>query len=317
MQQTLKNKLAYLAKISIAIMLIIWILSGVDRQKLVEYFLALDLYTLLLVIIFSIVTVTVQFLRWKYLVVCNSSDFNIKDILPSFFAGYAFRLMIPGGHAEISKIFLLPGKKRGKAVAFAMEKFYQTYIKLILILIVLPISFPEYRIIFYIIMTVLILAMFLLPKIGWLKFLQEKDVKNIRVFFNTLYFSLGIFLIMVIQYFILLNQVNEINFWETMHTVVYLWGSGIIPVSISGLGVREGLAVYFLKFYGIFPAHAVATSLFLFFLNTIIPALIGVFFIYKKRQHLKDMKDTVKSTRSLWKELSKKRENGKLQNTNI
>ena len=108
---------------------------------------------------------------------------------------------------------------------------------------------------------------------------------------------------MAIQYFILLNLINTISFIESMHTVIYLWGSGIVPISISGLGVREGLAVYFLKWYGINPAHAVATSLFLFFLNTIIPALIGVFFIYKKRQHLKDMKDTVKSTRSLWKEL--------------
>ncbi|MFC2087988.1 lysylphosphatidylglycerol synthase transmembrane domain-containing protein [Calditrichota bacterium] len=307
MQQTLKNKLAYLAKFSIGIILVGWILSGVDKQKVIEYFLSLDLLTLFFILFFSILTVTIQLLRWKYLVICNSSDFDFKDILPSFFAGYAFRLMIPGGHAEISKIFLLPGKKRGKAVAFAMEKFFQTYIKLVLIVIVLPISFPAYRILFYVLMVFLFLALFLLPKIGWLKFLQEKEVNNIKVFFNTLVYSLGIFLIMVIQYFILLNQVNEINFFETMHTVVYLWGSGIIPISISGLGVREGLAVYFLNFYGIYPAHAVATSLFLFCLNTIVPALIGVFYIYKKRQHLKDMKDTVKSTRSLWKELRNNR----------
>ena len=114
---------------------------------------------------------------------------------------------------------------------------------------------------------------------------------------------------MAIQYFILLNLNNSIKFIETMHTVIYLWGSGIVPISISGLGVREGLAVYFLKWYGINPAHAVATSLFLFFLNTIIPALIGIYFIYQKRQHLKDMKDTVKSTRSLWNELKNNKDN--------
>lgn len=316
MQQALKNKLIYLIKISIGFILVIWILSHVDRQKVLSYFLSLDLFTLLLILVLSVITITVQFLRWRYLVTSNSVSFEYKDIIPSFFAGYSFRLMIPGGHAEISKIFLLPGKKRGKAVAVGMEKFFQTYIKLVMILVALSFSFPHYNIFFYPSIGILILLLFFFPKIKLLKKLQEKEVNNLVVFGNTLFYSLIIFFIMVIQYFILLNQVNSITFTETMHTVVYLWGSGIVPISISGLGVREGLSVYFLNFYGIIPAHAVATSLFLFFLNTIIPALIGVYFIYKKRQHLSDMKDTLKSTRSLWRELRNNKENNKSQNTN-
>lgn len=308
MKQLIKNKLAYILKFSVGFVLIGWILSRVDKQQVIEYFLSLNLSTLLFILLFSAISISIQFLRWKYLVISNSASFEIKDIIPSFFAGYSFRLMIPGGHAEISKIFLLPGKKRGKAVAVGMEKIFQTYIKLVLIFIVLPFSFPVYQGIFYIILFALILLLFIFPKFGWLKFLQEKEVNNIKVFLNTLLYSLGIFLIMTIQYFILLNQVNDIQFFETMHTVVYLWGSGIIPISISGLGVREGLAVYFLNFYGISPAYAVSTSLFLFSLNTVTPALIGVYFIYKKRQHLRDMKDTIKSTRSLWKELRNNKE---------
>jgi len=314
MKQTIKNKLIYLLKFSIGIALVIWILSKVDQDKVIDYFLSLEILSLLLILFFSTIAVTVQFLRWRYLVNSNSTSFEAKDIIPSFFAGYAFRLMIPGGHAEISKIFLLPGKKRGKAVAVGMEKFFQTYIKLVLVLGALTFSFPEYNLIFYPSIIILLLLLIFLPKLKWLKMLQEKDVNNLLVFGNTLIYSLIIYIIMVVQYYILLNIVNSISFPETMHTVIYLWGSGIVPISISGLGVREGLAVFFLKWYGINPAHAVATSLFLFFLNTIIPALIGVFFIYKKRQHLKDMKDTVKSTRSLWKELRNNKENNNKQN---
>ena len=172
-----------------------------------------------------------------------------------------------------------------------------------MILIALSFSFSEYNFLFYPLIIILLISLFFLPKIKWLKKLQEKEVNSLVIFGNNLIYSMVIFLIMVIQYYILLNLVNSIEFFETLHTVVYLWGSGIVPISISGLGVREGLAVYFLKMYGIFPAHAVATSLFLFFLNTIIPAIIGIYFIYQKRQHLKDMKDTLKSTRSLWNEL--------------
>lgn len=311
MKQTIKNKLIYLLKFSIGIALVIWILSRVEREKLLDYFLSLDVATLLITLFFSVIAVSIQFLRWRYLVTSNSVSFETKDIIPSFFAGYAFRLMIPGGHAEISKIFLLPGKKRGKAVAVGMEKFYQTYIKLVLILAAMTFTFQQYKYIFYVLIIVLIVFIFFLPKFKWLKMLQEKEVNNLVIFGYTLFYSLIIFFVMVIQYYVLLNQVNSIKFWETTHTVIYLWASGIVPVSISGLGVREGLAVYFLKMYGIFPAYAVATSLFLFFLNTIIPAVIGVYFIYQKRQHLKDVKDTLKSTRALWEELKNNRENTK------
>jgi len=317
MKQSIKNKLAYIAKISIGIALVVWILSQVDREKLMDYFVSLDLVTIILILILSFMAVVVPFLRWKYLVSSNSADFNQSDLISSFFAGYAFRLMIPGGHAEISKIFLLPGKKRGKAVAVGMEKFFQTYIKLVLILTALTFSFPEYNFIFYPSILILLILVIFLPKLKWLKMLQEKEVNNMVVFGNTLIYSFFIYMIMVIQYYILLNLVTSIGFPATMHTVIYLWGSGIVPISVSGLGIREGLAVYFLKMYGIFPAYAVATSLFLFFLNTIVPALIGVYFIYKKRQHLKDMKDSFKSTRSLFNELKKNKEISKNQNEKI
>jgi len=178
MKQIIKNKLVYLLKFSIGVALIIWILSKVDKEKVVEYFLSLDLGTLILILIFSIITITIQFFRWKYLVTSNSVSFETKDIIPSFFAGYAFRLMIPGGHAEISKIFLLPGKKRGKAVAVGMEKFFQTYIKLVLVLVALTFSFPKYVIIFYPSIFILLFLLFFLPKIKWLKLLQEKEVNT-------------------------------------------------------------------------------------------------------------------------------------------
>jgi len=75
--------------------------------------------------------------------------------------------------------------------------------------------------------------------------------------------------------------------------------AAIIPISLSGLGVREGLAVYFFGFYDVPGAYAVATSLFLFVLNTVFPAITGLYFIYNKRAHLNDIKGTLKSTRNL------------------
>jgi uncharacterized membrane protein YbhN (UPF0104 family) len=299
MKQIVKQKLVYLLKFCIGTALVIWILFQIDQKQFLDYFLTLDVAVLFIIIFLSIVSLTIQFNRWKYLVLNNSANFDFKDLLPSFFAGFAFRLMVPGGHAEISKIFLLSGKKRGKAVAFGMEKFFQTFIKIFLILAVLPLSFPQYTPYCLLALVLLVIGYFFIPRIPLIKDLQEKEVNNYRIFAYTTLFSLAIFTVMALQYYVLLNQISTISLPATLHTVIYLWGAGIIPISISGLGVREGLAVYFLRLYGISAAHAVATSLFLFTLNTVIPAIIGTYFINKRKSYFADFKSSVKSTREI------------------
>ena len=85
-----------------------------------------------------------------------------------------------------------------------------------------------------------------------LKNLQEKDVNYHRLFGMNLIFSAGLFIIMGLQYYILLNEIEKISLFATYHTAVYLWGAEVVPISIAGLGIREGLAVYFFKIYHIY-----------------------------------------------------------------
>ena len=295
----MKQKILYAIQICVGIVLIVYILTQVDQVKFVDYFKTLSFSPLIIILILSGLGLYIQFLRWKYLVERYSIHFNSLDLLPSFFAGFAFRLLIPGGHAEFSKIFLLPGKKRGKVLAFGMEKFAQALIKIFALLIVLPLSFPDYKVYSLLILILLIIGYFLFPRIPILKNLQEKDVNYHRVIGMNLVFALGIFVIMGIQYYLLLNQVDTISLPATFHTSVYLWSAGMVPISVSGLGIREGLAVYFFKFYSVSAANAVATSLFLFTINTIFPALIGVYFIYRNRAYFGELKNSIKSTREI------------------
>ena len=304
-----KNRLLYFLKAIIGLALVIWILFQVDREEFIDYFLSLDLSLLLLIIPLSFVSLLVQYMRWKYMVSNYSDHYDNKDLLPSFFAGFTFRLMIPGGHAELSKVLLLPGRKRGKIMAFSMERIFQTIIKLLLSVWLLMIHFPEYVVIYVIISVVVIVAYVLIPKFSIVKSLHEKPVEYNVIFLWSIVFSAGVYVVMVMQYFILLNASYPVSLGATSYTVVYLWSAGIVPISISGLGVREGLAVYFFNLYGVPGAYAVATSLFLFAINAIIPALIGIYYIYQKRDHLKDVKNTMHSSRELWKSLRKNKNN--------
>ncbi len=295
MKSMLKQKLTFLLKYSVGIALLVWILSRINRQKMVQTLLSIHWTTITAVLVIAVVNLFVQYKRWKFLVEQQSSDFKTNDLIPSFFAGFTFRLLLPGGHAEISKIFLLPGRKSGKVMAFAIEKFFQTYVKTLLVLGGLPFLFPQYRWIFWGILAALILVYPFLPALSRTRLLrrfQEKEVNYHRIFLKALLFSLGVFVCLIFQYYILLNDVHRIRFDQTLLTVIYIWGAGLIPVSISGLGVREGIAAVMLKQYGIPAAAAVGIALLVFVINAIVPAVVGVFFIYQKQHHFKEAGQT-------------------------
>ncbi len=294
----LRNKLLFIVKYCIGFLLLGWILWRVDRREMIRTLLHFKWETVLLVVVLTVVNLSTQFLRWKYLIERHSNHFRYKDLLPSFFAGFAFRLMVPGGHAEITKVFLLPGQKRGKVVAFSIEKFFQTYIKFIFVLIVFPVFFPVYRLPLWGLAALGMGAYFFLPALWGLPFMErfrEKELRYQRIFFHTLLYSLTIYFCLILQYNILLNDSGSISLWNTVLAVTMIWGSGLLPISVSGLGVRENTAVFFLGLFHFPAAAATGIALLLFFINIILPALIGAIFIFHRRNELKEAGGAIKT----------------------
>ncbi len=301
MKDVIKKNLLFAFKYLTGIVLLIWILARIDRRLMLDTILRINLSTVLILLSLAVLNLINQYLRWKYLIEQQSADFDHKDLIPSFFAGFTFRLILPGGHAEISKVFMLPGRKRGKVLAFAIEKFFQTYVKTILVLGGLPFIFPQFKWLFWLIVIALILLYPFLPlfwKLNLFKKFQEKEVNYHPIFFRALLHSLGVFVCLILQYYVLLNDTGHIEWSSTLLAVIYIWGAGLIPVSVSGLGVRENIAAYILPKYGIPAASAVGLSLLIFFVNALIPALIGIYFIQQRQHHLKDVKETIKSVSS-------------------
>ncbi|MEJ2543750.1 MAG: lysylphosphatidylglycerol synthase transmembrane domain-containing protein [Calditrichaceae bacterium] len=314
MKEFIKKRVSFLFKYIVGFVLLFWILARVDRAEMIDAISNIHFLVLISLFGLAVVNLGVQFFRWKYLVESHSDHYNKRDLLPSFFAGFAFRMLIPGGHAEITKVFLLPGKKRGKVVAFGIEKYFQTYIKLILVLITIPLVFPEYRLVLWLMAGIIICSYFFLPLIfkhSLMKKMQEKTVNYHKIFIFTLLYSIAIFILLIYQYYVLLNDFNAIDFLDTSISVIFIWGSGLIPISISGLGVRENLAAFFLAKYGVPPYAAVGASLFIFFINAIVPALIGLYFIIKRRKDLRDAEGTIKSITKTIYQAGKQKLNGK------
>ena len=290
------DRLVFILKYFVGLILLAWILWRVDKRQLLETITTLDIQTIGATIFFSVSIIALQYYRWKFLIKANSINFNQKDILPAFFAGFAFRLMLPGGHAEITKVFLMPGKKSGKVIAFGLEKFLETYFKFLLVIAAIPYLFTSYKVLWYLSIAGVI-ALFFLPYLLRSKLIRrfhEKEAEHNKIVTLTLLYSAIVFIALSTEYYVLLSGNHSISYFDTMITVIFIWGAGLIPISISGVGVRENIAVLLLARFGIPDSTAVGFSLLIFFINTIIPALIGTVFIYKKRTHLKDVKHEIK-----------------------
>jgi uncharacterized membrane protein YbhN (UPF0104 family) len=55
--------------------------------------------------------------------------------------------------------------------------------------------------------------------------------------------------------------------------------TNVVPVTIGGLGVREGAAAFLLSRYGVSSADAALTAFLMFALNTALPGLVGAFLL--------------------------------------
>ena len=82
------------------------------------------------------------------------------------------------------------------------------------------------------------------------------------------------------QFLLLLHSISEVTVSSVvlvgLIAIVTLGGS--IQITFAGLGVREGLAAYFLNSYGVTPTMSIAAAFLLLVGNLLLPALIGLAF---------------------------------------
>ena len=90
-------------------------------------------------------------------------------------------------------------------------------------------------------------------------------------------------IITVFQYFIILLLFSEISFFQTLISIPLVLCANIIPITFAGLGLRETFAITVLANYQIQSEIAVTASLIVFLFNSALPALVGLYFIVRKK----------------------------------
>ena len=88
-------------------------------------------------------------------------------------------------------------------------------------------------------------------------------------------FACACFGLMSLQFYLLLSSLQPVG-WQVGLTLPIILVVSSLPISIMGLGLREGTAALLLSRYGVPMESAVAAAFSLFVINALLPGLVGL-----------------------------------------
>jgi uncharacterized membrane protein YbhN (UPF0104 family) len=307
-----KNKIFLFLKIFVAAGLLFFIITTVKISEIVDAFENANYLLISAAFVLLIPNVFLQY--WKWLLTCDTI-LNYKErkvILISLFQGFAAGAFTPFRLGEyFGRAFLFKEKTLLKVtLATLIDKFFPLSIvafsgALASILFVhfyydvtIYITIALFVVVFTLFYLLILLLIdpefwnnFLFNKIRksrYYKFFSKMNfIKNLDRNYTLKMFSVSVlfYLCFTTQFVILIsafsNQFNFMNFYWAAYLVMFT--KTFFPaVSLSEIGIREGASVFFLGQMGVNAASAFDAAIFLFFINILIPSLIGLALLFKK-----------------------------------
>lgn len=216
-----------------------------------------------------------QFLRWRYLVKSCVTKVNNIEIIKSIFYSFSYSIFTPARLGDIGRAFHITHEKKDELVAFAVyEKLFAFISILMLGMVSLTLySHPLFGLGVVGSILLLIFSNKIALKIPKLKnqTAKLKHVNTSHLFFISIVFIF----VYVLQFYFALSAFCTIPLLDSVFFIILVVFFNSIPITLSGLGVREILSVYFFKNLGVSAAQAAGASLLIFFINILIPTFIG------------------------------------------
>lgn len=266
-----------------------WRIAGkIDFSVALRDMFGLPVAVVIVLICLSFLRHLAQYYNWLYSLSINPGfTKNKAEVLRSYLIGLPLRFAVPGGAASIGKIFFISNSSRSASFwSTALERGFMTWgtwtmaamaalvyyrnlaLGVRLLAVVFSLTLP--------LMLYLILG--LIPK--W-RFLKASYIKKTP---HMMSLQIVANLIAYLQYWLILNSILSIGWWQSTIRMALTQFSNSIPITVAGLGLREGFAIHFLKTAGISAEQAVSATLSLFFIQDVLPALIGTYFLVRAKK---------------------------------
>lgn len=289
MTDNFKKKFSFYAKITISMLILYFVFRKIDLRSVGHNLTGIPIWIILILFITTTIKIYFQFINWeKYLKINPNYTPQKNEIAKSFFIGEALRFVVPGGYGTIGKMYFVNNKKSATFVSVGVEKFFQIWTSLAFVSLASIFYFQEISVYIKLGYTiaVMILPFLIHPILHLFKesvlFTYSKEYNKVIIPIISRQFLH--MLLTFVQYYVIILHFQDIGFFQVCISVPLILSANLIPITFSGLGLRESFAVAVLNNYGIGADVAITCSLLIFFINNVLSALVGTYFIFNHKK---------------------------------
>lgn len=304
-------------KFFVGIGLVLYLVQKISIKEIFISLKSINLIYFSIAVVLAFLNVFIQFIRWKTLLRNEFSNLNESSIFKSLLIGFSAGTFTPARSGEyflrklplkelnlssvitltfIDKMMLLLNVIFwGSLVSFGMMIFYyQVDYFVSASLFIIFISF----------FTALFLTIYSKRFYNYLREIKQRfnikfqflkklieplsDLNNQLVSKLVLLGFLNLLIIVVEFVFIILSFDSQLHFGNLVVAAMMVYFSKtLIPsITLGEIGIRESAAIYFFGLFGASESIAFNSSMMLFFLNLLLPSLIGLYFLLRFKREL-------------------------------
>lgn len=308
----LKNHLGSLLRLGLSLILLVIVFLIIDIEHFLEHLYSLDLTFFLLGLIAYFGAVVLWASRWYLLVRATGEIVSFWRIFSTTLIGIFFSLFLPTMvGTDLGRMYELSRgqeNKTGVVSTVLLDRLVglATLILMAMTAILFGLQFTGNAEI-----SQFVLLMAVLMVIGWFVFFNRRVMHHfnwvfrlplanrieptIREIYDTLYFLQSKPRLMLVAAALsLLNQIMEVIsviliaralvvYTDTAYFFVFMpliWLVTMVPIAISGLGLREGAFAFFFTQVGVTSEEGVAISLLFYSFNVIVGLSGGLILLY-------------------------------------
>jgi glycosyltransferase 2 family protein len=238
----------------------------------------------------ALATLCIRTLKWQRLLQAGGSRASTLDAMRSLFGGFALGAVTPGRLGEFGRCLFIAGVERSAVTPLnVLDRFLDSWS--VGTCAVVSLFLAQRRpagIIALALWLALIPVVLALPRLvsqlgqrSWWRRLIGLKLRNAGPALATMAvapfagWALLSTSLDVVTFYFLLRMFHPAGFITAPATYPWIVMASGVPLSLGGLGLREGAAVLLLSHYAIPPAVATDVALFLFAFLSLLPALCG------------------------------------------
>lgn len=304
-----RKKVLFFLRIIIGITLVILIIWLVKPQEILKAFIDAEWRFVAIGLLLMPLNIFIQERKWNYLVKLSHPNVKYIESLGSMLGGYALGIVTPGRIGEYGRALFLKGVPPWKIVGLTViDKFYNLGCTIAIglpALLTLPwaLNFASGYVKVSGAVALVLLNLFLLylsldPRpvkalIYSLQMMFPKGGKIAQVaggldrfgFIEarrTLLLTVSHYFVFLVQYYFLILGFSKIEFLSSVRaSAAVLFAKSALPIAIADLGIDQLASMQLFGDFGVINVAAVNASLLLFSANVLIPAMLGLPFIFK------------------------------------